>query len=241
MKKVLIGCFVVFIFYGATLAHAEGNVFLDFLDQFFEKKLYKTDEEVRHVRLAGVDLWIPHNYKMGPYDTKELEQDAVLLQVLLPELEPRTEENKSQFTEGLGWGNRARILLKDVSDTTDMQERYQITLTKIYPKQIPQPDIYGLQSQIVTRFDPTKMDERARSRFEEKMYFSLKDNRVERYITCRHLAENPGCAHHFMMNEVFVTLSYRMTYLENWEALENKVKNLITEFKTKPPQEVSKT
>ena len=86
----------------------------------------RTDGEILHIRLAGIDYWIPANYFDSPLDPG-IDQDAALLQVLLPDLEPRTRENWDEFMRVPGFGRRATILVRPIpnEDSAPINPRHK--------------------------------------------------------------------------------------------------------------------
>ena len=209
------------------------------LDKVLEEKHYSPNADVRHVRMAGIDLWIPNNYKMGSYDNAKLEQKSVLLQFLLPDFEPRTKMNRSEFTSGTGWQNRAQILLNDTTKSTDLQFQFNATL-ELQKQKVPFfSDYEGLESMLIANKNADEIDDRYRRFIEKKLFYTRDADQIVRYIICRHLAPASGCSHYFEDQGILFKFSYSMKNLKNWKPLEEQALNLVNTFKTKKPHHVN--
>lgn len=234
MRKKIIQIFLVLlcgILFVPVFGIARSLPAFDWLNQYFETKYYSTRTDIRDVRIAGVDLWIPNNYKMGSYNTKDLDQRNALLQVLLPDLAPRTEENIEGFTKGLGWGERMQILLDDFSQTTDIQYRFKKRLEITGPFE-PIKNIYGFDETFKSPFpdDPKVI-------LGADFYVNKNENGIETYIACdigKHVLDQ-GCQHDFVYDDkILVQISYSSRYLPDWKTIEEKTIDLIEKFKIKP-------
>ena len=177
-------------------------------------------------------MWIPRNYFLGGLDREGIEQPSLLLQVILPNLEPRTEKNIDEFTKGLGYQKRARILLIDGANSTDLNYRYEATMSGVFPVHIAKPDKFGLSSMEIST--GSSYEERLKYIYEKHLFYTKEDRKVKRYILCSVGAPDPGCEHHFQYKNIVIKFSYQMGYLKDWRRLEKKVIDLITKFETKP-------
>lgn len=212
------------------LAWASDNSFFKWLDKEIEKKEYSTQENIRHVRIAGIDLWIPKNYNMGSYDNNEFDQQSVLLQLLLPNFEPRTEKNIKEFIEGRGHGDRMQILLNDFAQTTDINYRYKKSVEMSAPHE-PMENLYGF-------------DEAFRSVHPDQVimgaefYVKRDDQNIKTYIRCRigRTVKNQGCQHHLVYKNLLLSVTYSSRYLPDWKAIEVKAVALMQRLSTKPSE-----
>lgn len=219
------------LFSGVALAKNEG--FFDWLDRYFEKKYYSTENQIRHVRIAGIDLWIPKNYKFGGYNTPDLDQISVGLQVLLPDFEPRTPENIEKFTKGNGWATRGTILLHDFSQSTDINYRYKSSLDLTKPHE-PIESLHGFDETFKSSYpdDPKVING-------SEFYVMKSGNNIQAYIMCgigKQIIDQ-GCKHHFIYhNKILIKISYSSRYLPEWKMLEQKMTALLDQFRIQPPQ-----
>ena len=229
MRRLLPFLLIVFVFLSFGAA-ADERGFFQWLDQFFEKKHYSTNDDIRHVRIAGVDLWIPRNYKMGSYNDSNIDQRNVLLQLLLPDFEPRTEKNIKGFTEGTGFGDRLRILLDDFSQTADINLRYEKRLEVSGPFE-PIENLYGFDETFKSS-DPDGYGVIQAAEF----YVKKNENGIQTYVACRigRRVADQGCQHLFVYSSILLKISYSSRYLPDWKKLETQAIALIETLKTKP-------
>ena len=227
-KRVLAVCIAMLLAFISTIALAGGDSLFDQLDRLFTKKEYSVQNRVRHVRMAGMDLWIPDNYKLGSYDDSKLDQQSVLLQLLLPNFEPRTKDNLSGFTEGRGHGNRMQIMLNDFYKTTDINYSYLKTFERTKPHELIE-NLYGF-------------DESFRSIYPDQVilgsefYVKRDGQNVKTYITCRigRTVKDQGCQHHFAYKGILLSITYSSRYLPDWKMIEAKAVTLMQKLSTKP-------
>lgn len=203
----------------------KGTSLFDRLDQYFETTHFSTREDIQHVRIAGVDLWIPNNYKMGSYPNKGVDQPAVLIQVLLPNFEPRTEENIDGFTKGLGWGNRSHIMIKDISQWVTPA----FFLNKVFENH-PSLKLLAPEYELVHYRSPDPND----GIVHYEVYLEGTRDDFSSYILCEPLVEKPGCYHHFSVDGMYIKISYAKIFLPQWKDIQNKFLNLLTKLRTKP-------
>lgn len=185
------------------------------------------DQKIRHVRVEGVELYIPDTYKLGEYDSQNVDQHAVALQILLPNLEPRMDENMKFFTEGLGWGRRGTILLADHTQKVGLKHTYDL-YQKWHPSYEDQGILFGLK-----HLRPKHRSDGLGSLHSE-MYVEEHDETLQSFIACQPYVKNPGCSHIFMDGPIYVEFSYGITFLHEWRELSSKVKRLLEHFKQKP-------
>ena len=231
-KKILIFAFLGFALASGVVLVKSGGLF-DSLDRYFEKKYYNTQTEIRHVRIAGIDLWIPKNYKFGGYDSEELDQRSVGLQVLLPNLDPRTKENIEGFTKGNGWANRMLILLDDFSQSADINRIYKKRLELTLPHE-PIDNLYGFDKAFKSSYpdDPKVI-------LGMNFYVIKKNEHIISFIECDigKRVKAQGCQQYFVYNEkIIIKISYSSRFLPDWKNLETKTIELIENFKKQPPE-----
>lgn len=204
---------------------AKSTSFFDWLDQYFEKKHFSTREDIQHVRIAGVNLWVPNNYKMGSYPQKGVEQPAILLQVLLPNFEPKTEQNIEGFTKGTGWGNRSHIQIQDISQWVTPA----VVLDKVFENH-PSFELLEPEYGLAHYRSPDPND----GIIHYEVFLEGTKDDFSSYILCEPLAENPGCEHHFAIDGIYIEINYAKVFLPQWQGIETKFLNLLTKFRTKP-------
>jgi len=236
-KAVLILLFILFIIAVAKL----GMLYL--MHRFPSPKMiadrvYTTNNKGVTVELAGHNYFLPNNYDFG--GVKEKEGDIVkgmLLQVLWPNMEPRTAENMDEFRLVPGWGKRITILLKN----KDRFKKYPDAFARIYEMYIDtyvpvkeKPDIYGLKYKMLSRHSAKGEDIGDRSdTFRQELYEEWDDGKLITFISCWHLVEAPGCKHKFEYNEILYNLSYSRKFLPKWKEIQQATVDLMNDLEEK--------
>jgi hypothetical protein len=95
-----------------------------------------TGTEIVHTRIGGHDFFVPRNYFRHPQIGCGVEEKAMLLRVLLPEMEGYTERNAHEI-EGLdkpGWGRWMNILVEGFGQFSGFAPRtFQIFTSGVDP------------------------------------------------------------------------------------------------------------
>lgn len=202
----------------------------EFLYNKNKEKSYVVNTDIRHVRFYGVDFWIPNHYKLGSYDTPEIDQYAVLLQVLLPDLQPRTPDNVYAFRKVHGHGDRMQLLINDISKSTDFHYRYMKAVEMAGVTE-PIEVLYGFDD----AFQATDPDHVIMG---AKFYIKKNDNdEIKTYLTCRidSRVKDPGCSHYFMYQQnIRIHMHYSEKYLPDWQKIENQTIALLDRLRIQP-------
>ena len=180
-----------------------------------------TDSGIVHTIIGGQEFFVPLNYFQHPQIGCGVEEDAMLLRVLLPDLKPYSEETKRVFETTLGIGSYLNILVLRSSKVTSLRD-----LAKVYTEGgdvEPAGDrSYGLLL--------------GKHIAGDDVFFSDVSGEIHQVIVCSPFRENRGaiCSHHFRHLLHHVTLTYGRDYLESWEEIEGKVEGLLDRFATSP-------
>ena len=230
MKKFLIFVLLTLITATAFVGHQRvkgQDTNTSSFSETIEKKYYPINTIIRNIQIGKHDFWIPDSYKLGPYNSSDLKQKNLLLQVLLPDLEPRTRDNIKEFTEGLGWGRRSQILIHDLSQRTDIDFVFNVII-KRYPSYADLEPKFGLRHKRATN------KKEGLGNLHEELFIEELNGEKESFILCRPYAKDPGCTHHFEHEGLYVKISYGKTYLEQWKQTQNKTVSLLQTFKHQP-------
>jgi len=219
----MLACFVV-------TGISVGLIYLKHTIPLPNKNSYTIDETKLIKRIvAGEPYYIPQNYLYGMQG-----ENGFFIKILMPDLEPRTEENLKYFTTGRGWKQRAHVNISDKNETTTLYFKYDVQL-KHYYRHKALPEEYGLIKQLVSRFEKGKHSPRYKYMNEQYLYTERdSDGDMVSYIQCEHLAPNPGCFHTFDHGHLEIRMSYGMDYLPQWKQTQSKLITLIESFKSLP-------
>lgn len=210
----------------ASTQAPNNSAFFDFLDDLVRQRFYSTDSEIEHIPIAGLDLWIPKSYLMGSY-TISAEHEDILLQVLLPNFEPRTPNNIEQFTGGLGWQNRSHIQISNISKRTDTK----FVLNKVFELH---PSMKEVEPEFGMRHyrspDPTD------GLLHYEIFIDGDPTNFASFIKCQPLEPDPGCEHIFEFQGLYVEINYSKRYLGEWKRTQKSFLALLEFFKTNAQQ-----
>lgn len=202
----------------------------EFLDSLVEARFYSTDTNIEHMVIADHKFWIPENYIMSPYEDKPYAQ-GILLQVLLPNMEPRTQDNIDQFTKGNGHQNRSRILIQNLQRRTDTR----FVLDKVFEWN---PSMREIDRQFDLHHFYSQTSNPAVPHFEA--YIDGTPSDFKSFILCTPHELEPGCAHHFQHEGLYIEVSYSKRYLGDWRRLQQNTIDLLKHFNRDPSQEGSR-
>ena len=223
----MLACFVV-------TGISVGLIYLKHTIPLPNKNSYTTDgTKIHRMILAGKHYYVPENYILLPYS-----KTGFVIEILFPDMEPRTKENIKIFLEpNRSNGRRSHILINDALETTTLLFKYNVQLEH-YSKHTELPNEYGVKKQQVSRLHLTP---NVRMRYINEIYLYTELNRsnaMVSYIKCEYLASSPSCGHRFNYNNLEIKVTYSMDRLPEWQAIRSKVVNLIESFKTIPKTSV---
>jgi len=174
-------------------------------------------QELVHVRIGGQDFHIPRNYFRHPPIGCGVEERAMLLRVLLPDLRPYGEDTAKEFASQRGHGNLMNILFSRPQDRIPLP-KLLAALLKPGTEAHPKIDTYGLHK---GEYEP-----------EDDLYFRKSDNEISAIFLCR--TERPNrsasCQHHFMFDRHNVQVTYGRTHLPRWQSIQHSVERMIRTF-----------
>lgn len=179
------------------------------------------------IRMAKRYYWIPRYYIDSMSDSGALEQGGVLIFANLPDFTPRLAEKRDRSLDFKTLDRFVWIHIQDIGKRpVKLNSMYQ-TLRKLQPSLKYQGEMYGLQFELP---DPTPP-------FNKDLYRRLDESgNLISYIECTrdNTREIPNCSHIFNHEGLLVKISYRKTYLPQWQEIYQKGIDLIDSFKTPP-------
>ena len=190
----------------------------------------RTDATPIHIRLSGQDYLVPVNYLDSPLDPG-LDQDALLLVALLPDLEARTQENWDEFLRVPGWGRRVYMLVMPRPFPVDILDRYLETDRSNFGPFEDIGDHHGLQhlrsisgGGFLGRRD---------------IFVNMVEETLNGIITCTFEEDypSPGCSHEFTHDNLLFKISYDRSNLTQWRSIEESIRSLFDEFARAPSAE----
>ncbi len=188
----------------------------------------RTDNQTVHIRLAGRDYWVPVNYLDSmPRRNSTGEHEALLLEALLPNLDPRTTENREEFRVP-GWGRKVVILIIPIGDSESaMTEHHRIRVESYGPME-PRGHLHDLRFSARGGANPY-------SNYHE-LYEDFDEDHLRTYIFCipEGDAPSPACSQWFMLENLEITVSYHRRYLSDWQHIQHFVSALIESWQQPP-------
>jgi hypothetical protein len=191
--------------------------------------------EIVHTRIGGHDFFVPRNFFRHPQIGCGVEEKAMLLRVLLPEMEGYTEENAREI-EGVdkpGWGRKMNILVQPFGRLSGYNRRMfhastgGVDPTAAYPKQ------HGLL------YTPSNRIRNGGPRSAVDVFFDRENGNLIRFIVCSGVTAvpSPGCQHRFVYENLRVDATYDRKRLASWADIESKVRALLDRFRKAPVTE----
>ena len=183
--------------------------------------------EIVHTRIGGRDFYVPRNYFRHPQIGCGVEEAAMLLRVLLPDLEPYSEETAPVFKAQRGHGRSLAILVSRGSDIKSPSE-----LAKIHAK----------GSTIKKASEASFGLSRAKHRHGDDVFLNYVGSQVSALIRCNQFLPDRGasCKHHFRRYEHHVRIRYGREHLSEWNSIQASVEALLDSFVYKPDDEADR-
>ena len=180
-----------------------------------------TSTEVVHTRIGGQDFYVPRNYFRHPQIGCGVEESGMLLRVLLPDLEPYSEETAAVFESQLGFGRNLNILVAGHPPRTPLDkllDRYREGRAAGQAAAAPHGLLNGGQ------------------RHGDDLFFFETEERVDLLIRCAPFRpkRGAGCSHHFTHGKQDVKLGYGREHLPEWRAIQAAAERLIDSFAQLP-------
>lgn len=209
-----------------------------FINLFIPVASFSTSTRTVHVVMAGKDLWIPRNYIATPL--KHVDSHDVLLEALLPDLQPKTKENINSFIKRIGWQSHVLILVKALS-----QDKLDSSLQKIFEGKSQSTSTvtyevvakkYGLMSYMPTKYSDGHL-------MLDEVLIEKVDNKILTLLSCSnidllpgHLAKSnsPSCAMHFNGEGITFHVSFSRDYLPEWHMIKSGIEQLFVRFGERP-------
>jgi hypothetical protein len=181
------------------------------------------------VGIGGRQYRVPENYFFAPPRRSGREQQNLLLQVLWPNLEGRTEENWADFRVGNS-GNKIRVLLGTAKSKISAQRGVE-NARKVRMKN-DQPLEYRRKIDGFDHYFPVA----GNSMIGRNEYFIRKaGNRDDHFIECKPdgAVPYPGCTHWFPLADlIWVRVSYGKQHFPQWREIQAAVIALMQRFET---------
>ena len=177
-----------------------------------------------HVRLAGEDYCIPVNYLDAPLDPG-VDQTHLLLQALLPDLEPRNPETFEEIWRTRGFGRKIRLLVTAVGDPTEnLLSRYRTRINR-----------YGPFVRVGRYFDLEVETTGDGARFgRRESYVHAEGLAEEGFLWCDLPGDvpSPSCRHMFIVNgRVTVQATYGRGFLFDWQRISESIERRFQDFR----------
>jgi len=189
-----------------------------------------TDRAIVHTRIAGRDFFIPKNYFRHPQIGCGVEQDAMLLRVLLPDLLPYSSETAAEFDTAPGWGRRMNILATRQTKLVALGK-----VIDIYTR--GDPGERSFDSSLGLHFVPSPRHGRV-----DRVYLASEGAKIAVVIGCDATIpdpsytrpRSPACAHHFEHDGLRIEATYSRTFVSQWREIETAIKALLDRFERAP-------
>lgn len=190
------------------------------------------DTAIVHVRVGGQDFFVPKNYFRHPAVGCGAEQRAMLLRVLLPDMEGYTEANAREI-EGLdnpGWGRRMNILLQALEVTRD----YRRIVFHSFSGGVDPTGSYPMEHGLL-RAESNRIRSGPASTAID-VFFPKDVVTARHFVVCSAVeaVPSPGCAHHLIYRGYLTKATYSRNYLAQWREIEAKVRALLGRFAAPP-------
>lgn len=187
----------------------------------------RTDGEIIHIRLAGVDYWIPANYFEAVLEPG-IDQDGALLQVLLPDLEPRTQENWDEFMRVPGFGQRATILVRPILRDNFSLEIHLNNRINNHGPLVDHGFLHGLRH--------LRSVEEAGPFRRRDILIGIINNEIIDLLDCTIEINHPNnrCEHYFIYRDSITSVLYSRDYLPDWRRIGDDIQDLLTRFTVAP-------
>lgn len=189
-------------------------------------------QEIAHIEIEGSHFVIPKGFIWHEGAWKGGKRDGVNMWALLPDMQPRTEKNKSEFDGPGGFRNKVGILLHRLYKPVSQEEggdwqakRKQQSFewkVKEFTQGEPVDGPYG--------FRMYKGNKRAA--WGEWLFRTMPDGSLY-FIGCHADSQgpSPGCsAEIYLSDKHFVRYTYGKPYLKDWQVIDKKVRELIRGF-----------
>lgn len=183
---------------------------------------FSTDSEPIRVEVGGKRFDIPRNYIWAVSAEVDGKHTGANMHALLPDFEPMTKENRSEFRRP---GRNRKIVLLISEHSTDK-----------HPSPMSSKDVFHrIAGQNVTSVSAgpygLRVVEPQRPRMlNREIYVGETLDREFFFLECdRNEAEiSPGCKSVLAYSDhVYVTYTFGRPYLENWQRINDGVKNLV--------------
>jgi hypothetical protein len=184
---------------------------------------------VRHIRINGVDLWVPVAYFKTMIPPPG-EQDAALLITLHPEFEP-LKESQARIWEKGEWHRHVMILILSLSGKKTINELFT-SLSQAFDATELQGIEYGLNA-----YSQPKGIVNAR-----ELWLEGDESAPVSLIVCSKQegeTSHPQCTHYIKHAQLEYNISYDKKLLPHWREIRDKTNDLISRFKLPPPSESS--
>lgn len=171
------------------------------------------------LKIEDIHFRIPRNY------IDSFDKESVLLVVLLPDLEPKTEQNRDYFTRNVGDQNpRLNILIMTDKNFLGLDKDFERKSDLGVDKQGQKYDL---------EFWSIKENKKVAQQWEHEIYTYFKNGKTNLLITCNNKEDaiiNSRCKQIFIHRGLQISLSYRKHYLPQWKELQDKSTALIDSF-----------
>jgi hypothetical protein len=208
----------------------------------------KAERDERGRRLDG-DLYVPANYfELPQYDYSKVKNVKVeLLTVLWPGLEPRTADNRTEFSVP-GGGRRLSIRIDSVADVAPERRQRLLDLHlegKLRHERYDMQGIHYSLEKLGNRFyiRPQGVPNAGTpvERQSDDIFFLREQGKVRSLLECapeppQFGVRSPSCRHVFIIDDLDVEthMHYRREYLPEWRRIETEVAALIRSFYQQP-------
>jgi len=218
---------VIFIFLTVSLVAALSLVLQKYIDSIGPQNypgfvsVQNTDEkQILNLKIEDVHFRIPRNY-VDIYSEK-----GVLLFVLLPDLEPKTEKNNDYFMWDTSPDNRRLSI--DINSDENFTSLDDFMMRVYWQGHNLQSmgKRYGLDVKEARSDEPLMI-------LKEFETYSLSENgKIQTFLKCTKMgmAVRPGCNQYFIHKGLLVNVNYNRHYLSDWKKTQDKVTALIDSF-----------
>ena len=181
---------------------------------FFLALLFGRPQEpippIAHYKIGDVHFAFPTYYRYLSPPTQV--EPGVILAFLWPSLESRTPKNIKEFSMP-GGGRKVQILIKPKWDWKYMEDRYDLsTIEQV------EGDLYRISP-------PNSMP------WDDKQHFvTYPHDPAERSFIYASTGPSPQCIQRARYKSVFLKITYRCVYLDEWQEIHGEIKKMLDEW-----------